>query len=77
VVNERRHARETGTMTPAAQAVEVIELTDDDLRDAVQNALDSAGVTLEELQDQAQRGRFETEDARLAWFVVSSILDRL
>lgn len=64
-------------MTPAAQAIEVIELTDDDLRNAVQSALDSAGVTLEQLQDQARRSRFETEEARLAWFVVSSIVDRL
>jgi hypothetical protein len=64
-------------VTPAQASVEVQEATDEDLREAVYNALDAAGLTLDELHEQAKNGRFSSEEARLAWFVISSIADRL
>jgi hypothetical protein len=65
------------TVTPAQASVEVQEASGDDLREAVRNALEAAGLTLDELREQAQRGRFGSEEARLAWFVVSSVADRV
>jgi len=64
-------------VTPAQASVEVQEASGDDLREAVRDALEVAGLTLDELREQARRGRFSSEDARLAWFVVSSVEDRI
>ena len=53
-----------------------IELLDEsDAREAIENALDAAGCTWEELQQQAEAGRFSSEIARRAWFVVSSLAE--
>ena len=52
--------------------IEVIVLSDDDVREAVANALAKAGCTWEELQRQAAEGRFESHIAHNTWFVVSS-----
>ena len=54
--------------------VEVIVLSDDDVREAVANALAEAGCTWEELQRQASEGRFESHIAHNTWFVVSSFM---
>lgn len=64
-------------MTPAQASVDVQIATDDDLRAAIHDALDSAGVTLPELREQARAGRFSSEDARIAWFMISDLVDRL
>lgn len=64
-------------MTPAAASVEVQQASDEDLREAVCSALDAADLTLDELREQARTGRFSSEAARLAWFVVSSFDDRV
>jgi hypothetical protein len=53
----------------------VQEATDDDLREAARNALDAADVTLEELRAQARAGQFSLEDARLAWVMISDIVN--
>ncbi len=51
-----------------------LELMDDsDVRKAIDNALAAAECTWEELQEQAAVGRFSSEIARRAWFVVSSL----
>ena len=47
--------------------------TDKDLRAAVRNALARAGLTMEQLEEQARTSRFTSEEARRAWFVVSSV----
>jgi hypothetical protein len=62
-------------VTPAQASVEVQEATDDDLREAARNALDAADVTLEELRAQARAGQFSLEDARLAWVMISDIVN--
>ena len=52
-----------------------LELLDEsDVREAIDNALDAAACTWEELQRQAESGRFSSEVARRAWFVVSSLV---
>ena len=51
-----------------------LELLDEsDVREAIDNALTAAACTWEELQQQAEAGRFSSEVARRAWFVVSSL----
>lgn len=51
-----------------------LELLDEsDVREAIHNALTAAECTWEELQKQAEAGRFSSEVARRAWFVVSSL----
>lgn len=62
-------------MTPAQLAVEVAVADDQDVRDAIEFELTEAGVTLEELFAQARQSHFQSERARLAWFVVSSFVD--
>ena len=53
--------------------IEVIVLNDDEVRVAVDNALEKAGCTWEELQAQAAEGRFDSELARRTWLIVSSL----
>jgi hypothetical protein len=62
-------------MSPAERSVVVEEATEADLREAIQNALVAARVTLDELREQARTSRFSSEEARYAWFVVSSVAD--
>ena len=51
-----------------------IELLDESgVAEAIENALVAADCTWEELQEQAEAGRFPTELAQRAWFVVSSL----
>lgn len=52
--------------------IEVLVLSDDEVRVAINNALETAGCTWEELQQQAATGRFTSEMARRTWFVVST-----
>jgi hypothetical protein len=54
------------------QEIEVDVLDEAGVRAAIDNALTRAGHTWEELQQQARTGRFSSEIARRAWFVVSS-----
>ncbi len=52
---------------------DLVEATEDDLRVAVQRALEDAGVTFEELKSQAESGRFASLRARLAWMAVQDL----
>jgi hypothetical protein len=64
-------------MTPAQASVDVQVATDEDLRAAITDVLEGANVTLDELREQARTGRFSSEDARIAWFVISDFVDQL
>jgi hypothetical protein len=64
-------------MTPAQASVDVEVATDDDLRAAIRDALESAHVGLDELREQAKTSRFASEDARVAWFMISDLVDQL
>lgn len=55
--------------------IEVEILDDEGVREAIDNALALAECTWDELQEQARIGRFSTEVARRAWFVVSSLVE--
>ena len=52
--------------------IEVDVLDDAGVRAVIDNALAQADCTWEELQQQAKDGRFSSEIARRAWFVVST-----
>lgn len=61
-------------MTPDQAAVVVEYATDEDIEIAVRSALESAGVSAEELKGEARSGRFSSENARLAWFAISPFI---
>ncbi|WP_298443042.1 hypothetical protein [Ferrimicrobium sp.] len=61
-------------MTPDQAAVVVEYATDEDIEIAVRSALESAGVSAEELKGEARLGRFSSENARLAWFAISPFI---
>jgi hypothetical protein len=44
-----------------------------ELREARENALQMAGLTMDELQSQARTGHFDSVRARLAWIAISGI----
>ena len=70
-----RSGRNESTMTGQQDRyhdIEVDVLDDAGVRAVIHNALARAGCTWEELQQQAKTGRFSSEIARRAWFVVSS-----
>ena len=52
--------------------IEVDVLDDAGVRAVIDNALNRAGYTWEELQEQAKAGSFSNAIAQRAWFVVSS-----
>lgn len=51
----------------------VVQASDRDLEEARDNALRTAGVSMEDLQAQARTGHFDSVKARLAWIVVSGL----
>ena len=63
-------------MTPAQAAVTVEIVGDAEVRAGVKRALKSAGVSLEELAEQARASRFSSERARLAWFMISPVVSQ-
>jgi hypothetical protein len=58
-------------MTPAEMAIRVEIADDADIDAAVASALADAAVSVEDLITQARAGRFQSEEARLAWFAIS------
>ncbi len=50
----------------------VIE-TEEELDEVIQNALEGTGSTLEELREQAKSGYFDSEEHRIAWFVITGL----
>jgi hypothetical protein len=61
-------------MTPA-QAVDVQVANDRDVKAGIRKALREAGVSLDELQHQAAISHFSSERARMAWFMISPLLE--
>lgn len=59
-------------MSSGCDDVKVIHYTDGDVREGNQHMLDDVGCTWEQLQAQADAGRFESEKARDVWIVISS-----
>ena len=55
--------------------IEVEVLDDDGVSTVIENALAEAQCDWEDLQEQARVGRFSSETARRAWFVVSSFAE--
>jgi hypothetical protein len=62
-------------MTPAQAAVDIQDADEADVQAAIENALGDAGLTLEALIEESKFGRFSSEEARLAWWVVSPFVD--
>jgi hypothetical protein len=62
-------------MTPAQMAVDIYYADEADVAAAIDNALGDASLTLEALIEEAKVGRFSSEDARLAWWVISPFVD--
>ena len=59
-------------MSDSCDEVKVIHYTDEDVREGNQRMLEDVGCTWEQLQAQAQAGRFESANARDVWLVISS-----
>ena len=55
--------------------IDVKVLDEDGVSAVIDNALAEAQCGWEELQEQARVGRFSSETARRAWFVVSSFAE--
>jgi hypothetical protein len=51
----------------------VVEASDDDLHEAVEDALRRSGCTFDELAEQARTGRFASVQARLAWVAIGNL----
>lgn len=58
---------------PDTADINVHEMTDDDLQTVTEQALGEAGLTMDEIRAQAKLGRFESETARHAWFVLKGL----
>ena len=61
-------------MTPASATIELQVATAEDDQVAIKRALESAGVTLDELRDQARLGRYRNEACRWAWISNSALV---
>jgi hypothetical protein len=60
-------------MTPSPAAVDVQVATDEDLREAIDDVPQAAGVSLEELREQAEASR-HIGGRRITWFMSPSSL---
>jgi hypothetical protein len=52
---------------------QVTVVTRDEVAEQVRDALARVGVTFEELDAQAQQGRFESDEARRVWLAVRNV----
>ncbi len=57
-------------MTPQ-QEVDIV--TEEEIAEAVKRALDTLGLTIDDLKAQAQNGQFQSERARLTWFAIRDL----
>lgn len=62
-------------MTPEQAAVTVEVASNSDVEIAIARAVKDAGVSVEALKAEAASGRFQSDDARLAWFAISPFFD--
>jgi hypothetical protein len=49
-------------------------LTTDEVHAAIERGLADLGLTLDELQEQAETDTFASEDARLLWFAIQDVV---
>lgn len=54
--------------------MDIMQLTDEALDDLIMRELDETGCTLEELLEEAEAGRFESESKKRLWFAISGLL---
>ncbi len=47
--------------------------SNEDIRRAVRRSLEDLGLTYQQLEQQAQRGRFQSNRARLVWMAIRDI----
>jgi hypothetical protein len=58
------------------QSTTTVEVLDsEDLKIAIANTLEMAGVSLGELREQACTGKFSSERASWAWFAIEPFID--
>jgi hypothetical protein len=65
-------------MTAAARSVDspdayVEVISEANIKSAVDRSLSELGVTFQELAEQARRGRFRSERARLVWMAIADL----
>ena len=53
--------------------VEVIEISDDEYNEAVQQALRDLGMTYAQLRAQARKGDFQSARARRLWLTIGTV----
>lgn len=58
---------------PTTFEASAVEISDAELEDAVARTIEGIGVDLNTLRQYAQRGRFDTERQRRAWFAISGL----
>ena len=65
--------RERAAKMTNSERSTIKSLSDAEQQMAINKALEAAGCGLEDLREQARRGRFTSDVARSAWFVVSAL----
>jgi hypothetical protein len=63
-------------MTPVRMDADVEVADEQDVNVAISRALERAGVSLDELRQQAMGSHFSSERARMAWFMISPFVAR-
>lgn len=60
-------------MTTSTSYDEVDEISDEEVDQVVETTLEQLGISLSTLRDYAERGRFDNESQRRAWFLISGL----
>jgi hypothetical protein len=63
-------------MTPVSNDADVQVATAEEIDTAIKRTLDETGLSFTELKSQAASGRFTSDRARRAWFVVAPVARR-
>ncbi len=61
------------TSTSYDEVDEVDEISDEEVDRVVETTLEQIGISLSTLRDYAERGRFDNESQRRAWFLISGL----
>lgn len=61
------------TSTSYDEISEIDEISDEEVDQVVQTTLEQLGVSLPTLREYAERGRFDNERQRRAWFLISAL----
>ena len=58
------------------QAMTIVDVASaEEFEQGVRRALDRLGITLAELRNQARLQEFQSEEARMTWFILSPLVD--